>query len=189
MPLIHLVRHGRIADVPADPLDPELGEQGLEQARAAARELNAHLPHPLPILTSPMRRCRQTAAPLAELWQATPVVEPRVIEVPAPRQPGLQREQWLKRLLAADWTQADEGDNGAAVAAWRRGVREAILACGGDTVIFTHFVPINVIVGLALGQDSVCCFRPDNGSVTVVEISAGGIRMVERGREVQTRVL
>ncbi|MFI4981114.1 MAG: histidine phosphatase family protein [Nevskiales bacterium] len=189
MPLIYLVRHGRIADVPANPLDPELGEQGLEQARTAARELQARLPHPLPILTSPMRRCRQTAAPLAELWQTVPVVEPRVIEVPAPRQPGLQREQWLKRLLAADWTQADEGDNGAVVAAWRQGVREAILACAGDTVIFTHFVPINVIAGLALGQDSVCCFRPDNGSVTVVEVSADGVRLVERGREVQTRVV
>lgn len=188
MPLIYLVRHGRVADPPADPHDPELGAQGLAQAEAVAQELHARLKAPLPILTSPMLRCRQTAAPLARLWGVSPVVEPRLIEVPTPPGAKQNRAEWLGRLLASSWP-AMLGDEPALLDHWRREVRAAILDCHCDTLAFTHFVPINVIAGLALGQDRVSCFRPDNASVTVVETSASGIRLMERGREVGTQVL
>lgn len=187
MPLLYLIRHGRVADDSAAPEDPELGAQGLEQARAVARELQARLARPLPILTSPMRRCRETAAPLAELWQAQPMVEPRVIEVPSP--PGEARQPWLKRALTATWAELEREEQGRQLADWRTGVREAVLACREDTVIFSHYVPINHIVGLALRREQVVCFRPDNASVTVIETGAGGIRLVELGHEMTTRVV
>jgi broad specificity phosphatase PhoE len=188
MSLLYLIRHGRIADEPADPADPELGATGLQQARDAARQMQARLPGPLPILSSPMRRCRETAAPLAELWRVQPTVEPRVIEVPSPVA-GAARQLWLKQALAASWPELEQQDPTGQIAAWRAGVREALLAQRGDVVIVSHFVPINVIVGLALGQERVTCFRPDNASVTLVETGADGIRLVELGREMGTRVL
>ena len=187
MPLIYLVRHGRIADQAADPNDPELGAPGREQAHAAARQLHSRLPQPLPILTSPMRRCRETAAPLAALWQAQPRVEPRVSEVPSP--PGVSREPWLKQALTASWAELERHDPTRRISAWRAGVREAVLACREDTVIFSHYVPINVIVGIALARDKVRCFRPDNASVTIVETNAGGIRLIELGYEKGTQVV
>jgi broad specificity phosphatase PhoE len=79
-------------------------------------------------------------------------------------------------------------DGAQRIAAWRRGVRQALLECREDTVIFSHYVPINVIVGFALGQDRVRCFRPDNTSVTVIETGANGIELVELGHEKGTHV-
>lgn len=186
MPLIYLVRHGLIADDSPLPDDPALGAEGLEQAHAVARLLQGRLPAPLPILSSPMRRCRETAAPLAALWQRSPRIEPRVTEVPSP--PAVPREPWLKQALASTWTELERRDRTARIAAWRAGVREAILACGEDTVIYSHYVPINVIVGIAQGRDQVRCFRPDNTSVTVVETGADGIRLLELGHEKGTHV-
>ncbi|MBV8062874.1 MAG: histidine phosphatase family protein, partial [Nevskia sp.] len=89
MPLIYLVRHGRVSDTPQDPRDPELDAAGHAQAEAVAQDLLRRLPQPLPILCSPLRRCRETAAPLATAWNIAPDIEPRVIEVPSPHSAAL----------------------------------------------------------------------------------------------------
>ncbi|MDR3415101.1 MAG: histidine phosphatase family protein [Nevskia sp.] len=194
MPLIYMVRHGRIADPPADERDPELGPQGRDQAESVAQELVRRIIGPLPILTSPLLRCRETAAPLARLWSLEPVVEPRVVEVPSPDSPLLPRQAWLKLALAATWAEA--AAHGEAVQpgyhgilhGWRRGVREAVLACAADTVIFTHYVPINAMAGEVLGHERMICFRPANASLSVFETAGGTIRLVELGREADGRV-
>jgi broad specificity phosphatase PhoE len=195
MPLIYLVRHGRVTDAPRDPRDPELDALGLAQAEDAARELAQRIGGPLPILVSPLRRCRETAAPLARLWAAAPVVEPRVVEVPSPDNPGLSRNDWLDHALASTWAQAEAfGESYQAgyaqfLRGWRRGVLEAVLACAGDTVIFSHYVPINVLAGHASGWERIAGFRPANGSITVFEVEGETIRLREQGREVASRVV
>ncbi len=55
-----LVRHGRAAGGWDDDLDPGLDELGRAQAEAMADLVAPR--GPLPILVSPMRRCRETAA-------------------------------------------------------------------------------------------------------------------------------
>jgi broad specificity phosphatase PhoE len=195
MPLLYLVRHGRVTGAPQDPRDPELDETGHAQAAAAAQELRRRLPAPLRILSSPLRRCRETAAPLAQAWGARPVVEPRVIELPSPRDAALQRETWLQRALASRWDEAaafgEQHERGftAMFESWRRGVVEAALDCAADTVIFSHFIPINALVSAATGAERVLSFRPANGSITVFETSGAAIRLVEQGGQLDSRVV
>jgi broad specificity phosphatase PhoE len=189
MPIVYLVRHGRVEVNSANPLDPELSSDGGAQAQVVARDLYARLPSPLAILTSPLRRCRETAAPLAQLWQAQPQLEPRVAEIPSPQPSPGARNAWLRQLLDSTWAELERAQDpnqtgfSELLAAWRRGVREAVCSCNVDTVIFSHFVPLNVVVGAALGQERVVCFRPDNTSVTIVETLAHDIRLIELGRE------
>lgn len=193
MGLIYLVRHGRTAPQPANPRDPQLSADGQLQAQAVARELDQRIGGPLPILTSPLRRCRETAAPLALLWKVEPILEPRVAEVPSPA--GTERAEWFSQTLASTWREVGRGGDALQpgyellLAAWRRDVAEAILACRGDAVVFSHFVAINVLAGRALGEDRVTCFRLDHASVTVLETVASDIRLVESGREQQTAVV
>ena len=196
MPLIYLVRHGRVSDAPQDARDPELDTTGHTQAAAAAQELQRRLPAPLRILSSPLRRCRETAAPLARAWSAEPVVEPRVIEVPSPRNDALDREDWIRRVLAGGWDEAaqfgEQHQPGFAgfFASWRKDVVQAVLDCTADTVIFSHFIPINVLVAAATGTQKVMSFRPANGSITVFETGGGApIRLVELGQAVVSRVV
>ena len=68
MTRIHLVRHGRAAAGWDVDRDPGLDALGAQQAAAVAERL-APL-GPLEILSSPLRRCRETAGPLAAAWAA-----------------------------------------------------------------------------------------------------------------------
>ena len=195
MPFIYLTRHGRVTDMPQDARDPELDATGHAQAEAAAQELCRRLSAPLPILSSPLRRCRETAAPLASAWEVLPLVEPRVIEVPSPRNEALSRDAWLNRALASSWDEAaqfgEQYERGFVhiFEDWRRGVVQAVLDQAADTVIFSHFIPINVLISAATGAQKVMSFRPANGSITVFETGGGAIRLVELGKEVVSRVV
>ena len=77
MPIVHLVRHGRAAAGFEGHLDPGLDAVGRSQAEAAAVALAQEFKTPVPIYTSPLARARETAAPLAERWGVTPIIEPR----------------------------------------------------------------------------------------------------------------
>ena len=194
MATIYIVRHGRVASAPADPWNPELSLEGRSQAIAVSEELSTRLPGKLPILTSPLRRCIETAAPLARLWGMAPVIEARAAEVPGPPTTALPRDEWLRRALVADWPeliqlgQTLQDGYDKALAGWRENVMLAVLACRSDTVIFSHFVPINVLAGRALRTERVASFRPDHTSVTIFETSGDEIRLLERGREMATPV-
>jgi broad specificity phosphatase PhoE len=194
MPTLYVVRHGRVAASPIDPNDPELSAEGQSQATAVAEQLCTRLPGKLPILTSPLRRCRETAAPLSALWGVQPVVEPRIAEVPGPPPDALPREEWLRRALVAEWPELIELGQSlvkgydSTLASWRAGVLEMALAWPHDAVIFSHFVPVNVLTGRATGSERVACFLPDHTSVTVFATTRDDIRLVERGREQKSRV-
>jgi broad specificity phosphatase PhoE len=194
MPLIYMVRHGRVASNPSDAANPELSPEGRSQADTVARELSERLPRPLPILTSPLLRCRETAAPLCARWQVEPLVDRRLAEVPGPEPELLARDEWIRRSLVLDWPQFIElgqsFGNGfdAVMTTWREEVLQAVMACQTDTVMFSHFVPLNVLAGRCLRSERVACFRPDHTSITVFETRGTDIRLIERGREVKTRV-
>ncbi len=127
MPTLYVVRHGRVASSPIDPDDPELSAEGQSQAASVAQQLRTRLPGKLPILTSPLRRCRETAAPLCEIWGVEPVVEPRIAEVPGPPPAALPREEWLRRALVAEWPELIElgqtlqAGYDSTLASWRAG--------------------------------------------------------------------
>ena len=74
------------------------------------------------------------------------------------------------------------------LAQWREDVIAALTGRTEDTVVFSHFVAINVAAGAALRDDRVMVFRPDNCSVTVFESENGKLRLVERGHEAETKV-
>lgn len=178
MPRLYLVRHGRAAAGFAEAVDPGLDAIGQEQAREVAKRLHSLGP-PLPIVTSPLARARETAAPLVEMWHCSPTVEPALAEIPSPSEELDERGRWLRGFMAGSWREAD-----AIRAQWREDVIAALVARGTSTVIFSHFVAINVAVGRATGDDRVALFSPDNASVTIIDLDDGALRLVEKGHEV-----
>lgn len=179
---LYLVRHGKAAAAFAEAHDPGLDPSGVAQAEALAERL-APL-GPLPILTSPLRRARQTAAPLERRWRFTARIEPAVGEIPSPMEDPAARGAWLRGVLAGRWA-----DQPADLRHWRRSVTDTLLALPRPTVIVTHFVAINAAVGLAEGDDRIAGFEPDHCSVTVLDVEDGALRLVRRGVERATQVL
>jgi len=192
MPLIYMVRHGEAAAGWDADTDPGLSEKGRAQSEAVAREIEARVGRKLPLLSSPLRRCRETSEPLAASWAATPVIETRVAEVPSPVKDLAQRGQWLRRLMAGTWDAAvdpeNTGNGKIDLLAWRQSVVDALTERSEDTVIFSHFIAINVAAGVATGDDRLVAFRPDNCSVTIFETEGPTLKLVEQGREADTRV-
>jgi len=176
-----MVRHGRAASGWGLEPDPGLDELGHSQAEAVARRL-AQL-GPLPIISSPLRRARETAAPLAKIWQVEPRIEPSVGEIRFPAETPQNRVLWLKKVMADQWPNLDP-----ILQAWRQEVIESLCSSDADSVIFSHFIAINVAVGFAAEDNRVVCFRPDNATITILQAGGKELNLLKRGEEADTRV-
>lgn len=184
---IYLVRHGRAAagwDV--DP-DPPLDEMGRKQALSVAGALSPK--GPLDVVTSPLLRCQQTAFPLSTAWRVSARVEPAVAEIPSPEGYAIaDRVTWLREAMAGTWSEV-AARSGELYATYRAGIADAVRALSSDTVVFSHFVAINAVIGEAIGDDRVVIARLDNCSVTTVDVNdAGNLALVELGGEADTLI-
>ncbi len=189
MARLYLIRHGKPAAVwgGADE-DPGLDDTGRAQALAAAERLLA-LPaaeRPGRVVSSPLRRCRETAQPLADALGVKLEIEPGVGEIPTPTAiPAAERPAWLRAAFTGTWARI-EGD--IDYEAWRRNVLSVAAGYPGAAV-FSHFVAINAAVSTLGGQDDVIAFRPDHASITVLEGDDQGLALVALGAEAVTSVL
>lgn len=181
MTRLYLVRHGKAAAGYAESIDPGLDDTGRAQAEAVAQRLFPL--GPLAIVSSPLRRAQETAEPLVQLWQCQPAIENAVAEIPSPQTGLADRGEWLRAFMQGTWRSASRG-----LAQWREEAIDALVNLSEDTVIFSHFIAINVALGASLSDDRVVLFHPDNCSITVLEVAAGSLRLIEHGVEAETDV-
>jgi broad specificity phosphatase PhoE len=178
-----LVRHGDAAAGWSADLDPGLSERGHAQARQVAESLKTL--GPLPIFTSPLRRCRETAAPIAEQWNVLPSVEPDIGEIKAPDHDLASRGPWLQSVLDKTWPELPSAQQ-----AWRDAVLGRLLSFTEDCVVVTHFVAINVAIGAASLDDRVVCRTVGNCSTTTLDTDGAALTLVGvDGEAERTRVL
>ena len=182
MTRIYMVRHGRAAaGWNVDP-DPGLDELGRSQALAVAGQLSRL--GPLDVVSSPLLRCQQTAFPLATAWKKDVAINPAVGEIPSPEGYTLEnRVEWLRAAMATTWSDVAR-DSGQKYADYRQDIARAVASLTSDTVIFSHFIAINAVIGAALGDDRVLIHHLDNCSVSVFETDgSGGLTLLEVGGE------
>ena len=135
-------------------------------------------------MSSPLRRCRETAAPLAARWGAEVRVEAGVAEIPSPEGvPMGERVPWLRQAMAGRWA-----DLGPRYVAYRDGVVGFLSGCTATTVVVSHFVAINAAIGAATGDDRLLIRMLDNCSITVVDVVEGRLTLVEGGQEADTLI-
>lgn len=177
-----LVRHGR-ASAGWEEIDPGLDALGHRQAAAMADGLAPF--GPLPIVTSPLRRTRETAAHLAARWGVPVTIDDAVAELPSPDGVAVaERVDWLRRAMAGSWSQMPERHR-----AWRDCVVSRIRRCDTAAVIVSHFVAINAVIGAALDDDRLVIASLDNCSCTLVDVEPGGrLTVIETGREADTLI-
>lgn len=183
---IILVRHGRPDENDsANPGDPPLNNDGRRQAGAIADLLSLETIDR--IVASPLRRARQTAEPLAQRigrridvvdgWAEADRFGARYRSTETLR--GLGQEEW-KRFLT-DPIRYLGGDPNR-FQAEVLGALKTIAAEGHATqkvAIFTHGMPINVVLSQALALNGFVHFLPGYGSVTRLRLrSDGGIGII-----------
>ena len=186
---LYLIRHGKPAAVwgEADD-DPGLDAAGQAQAEAARDYLMA-LPageRPTRVVSSPLRRCRETAMPTAAALGVELEIDAAVGEIPTPKAlTASERPAWLREVFQGRWQDA-KGDLDYDV--WRRAVAASLTPRGG-TAVFSHYVAINAVISTLAGDDRVMSFRPDHASITTLASDGETLTLVAKGPEASTGVL
>ena len=181
MTRIYLVRHGRAAASWSDDLDPGLDALGLSQAETAAETLMAYAP--LEAVSSPLKRALETSLPFTRKFQTEARVEPRVAEIPSPGLDLESRGPWLSKVMQDNWSNVS-----AELQSWRAALIECVCGLQKDTVVCSHFIAINVAVGSAIDDDRVVHFRPDNGSISILETDGDSLTLIATVTAAQTHV-
>jgi 2,3-bisphosphoglycerate-dependent phosphoglycerate mutase len=183
-----LVRHAQPVRVDEGEVegaaDPGLSEQGRTQARRLGDWLAAEAPDA--VVTSPLRRARETAAPLAAILGLRVDVDAGLSEydatagsyVPIEDLRAAKDERWFA-TIEGRW--ADAG--GADPAVFQRQVLPAMDALverftGARVVVVTHGGVLNVFLAHVLRTDTLLFFHPEYTSISRVRAARSGQRSV-----------
>lgn len=181
-----LLRHGETALTPQKRFsgsgrgsDPELSEAGRRQAAAVAESLAARGTIET-VISSPLRRCRETAQAVADRLGLTVTVEEGLREVDFGAWEGLTfaeaRERHPEDLQAwLDSPKAAPTGGGESFASATRRIsatRDRLLAehAGRTVLLVSHVTPVKILVRLALGAPPEALFR--------MELSAASLSAV-----------
>ena len=183
MAIVRLVRHGQAsAGWGTDP-DPDLDDVGGSQANNVADLLQTHVGDtPIEVWTSPLLRCQSTARPFVEAQSADVLIVDAVREIPSPRNISAnERIEWLRGAMEGTWSEL-----GGEFLSYRDNLIDVMRSVLHDTVVFSHFIAINAIIGACLGDDRLVIRHLDNTSVTTIDVTDGALTLIEGGNEAET---
>ncbi len=179
---VFLVRHGEAAASWDTHVDPSLSAAGQAQAEALLKFF-AHRT-PCRLVSSPLQRAQETAAPLAGHWGLPVAIDDRIRELPSGSVPMAERRAWLHGVMRSNWTEVD-----ATLHAWRERAWSALGECREPTVFFTHYMIINALTGRVLDDPRLMVFEPDYCSITELAVGPASCRLVALGKARTTLVL
>lgn len=167
---LYLVRHGRAASS-VEEADPPLDATGQRQAECTALALASRGISRL--VVSPLRRTRETAAPIAARLALEPEIRAEVAEVFEPTMNAEERVAMLGPFLSGRWSEQPPRLQG-----FRDGVVRTLFELGSHgapVLVVSHFVAISVAVGAALGDDRVVPHPIPNASITILDVVSGAL--------------
>jgi probable phosphoglycerate mutase len=172
---LRIIRHGEAVQALDGETDPGLSLLGARQALDLPARM---VEHPDRLVCSPVLRARETALPLAGAFGLERQIDAYYAELPwRSGQTSMERVAELGIALSMNWSDFD-----AQWQDWRARLIERVMDETGDVVVVSHFVAINVLVGVALADDRAVVVRPANASVTEFHITSDGLKLVSLGQ-------
>ena len=180
---IYMVRHGQADAAWHENPNPGLSALGLQQAQQAALQLQ-HLNN-VNIISSPLLRCQQTAQPFADAKNTPVSINPEVSEIPTPSNVAFeQRGPWLQQAMAGTWQQL-----GQQFVDYKNDVGNFVKSLTHDTVVFSHFIAINALIGFVTNNDNLMIAQLDNCSITTFHLDHNNhLTLVDTGNQAATTV-
>ncbi|GAA2312296.1 hypothetical protein GCM10010431_35560 [Streptomyces kunmingensis] len=183
-----LLRHGETALTPEKRFsgsggsDPELSATGRHQADRVADALAARGPRSVEaIVSSPLRRCRETAQAVADRLGLGVTVDDGLRETDFGAWEGLTFKEVGERhpddmkawLASADAAPSGGGESFAAVAERVAAARDRLTAGhrGRTVLVVSHGTPIKTLVRLALGAPPEALFRMELSAASLTTIA------------------
>ena len=192
---IYLVRHGEATEGWTSQ-DPPLSELGKSQAQSLATFVSSTIDensiNNIDFISSPLNRCKETASFALEKMYSEIVINDNFRELPSPTLDLKKRVNWLRRILPLTWSELlkdkETKDSGINFIQWKKNIMNNIYSLNKDTIIFTHFVVINSIIGEILKSDKIVNFQPSNCSITEIRKINDRLKLVKLGKSLESKV-
>jgi len=179
---IYLVRHGQAGKSWDEDPDPGLSDKGKEQSKKLVAELdNDFIRLNFKAISSPLARAQETAIPLQEKYGFNIDINKTFAEIPSPGIELSQRSAWLKEIFKVKVDALEDPQQ-----EWRGAIIQSIQDIEEDTIIFSHFMVINCVVGWINNFDNLVGFYPDNCSVTKILNKKSRLELMQVGNELST---
>jgi len=178
-----LIRHGEAAQAWGDDPDPGLSENGIDQSKLLIS--NSELP-PLKnykFVSSPKSRALMTASPLEQEYKKDLSIDSTFSEIPSGDIEASRKREWLTNIMKMDIRELPKE-----VSEWREKILHKSLSLTENTIVFTHFMVINSIVGMLIDHPNLLYFYPDYTSVTKIIIKDGRVSEFFIGGEKKTPI-
>ena len=177
---IYLIRHAEAEKAWNEAPDPGLSTTGQIQALKLARQLQEDFfSENVQIWSSPLARAQQTASALPSAFE----LKPDFAEIPSLDMPLSERAGWLKELITKNWDELDES-----LQQWKKQMLTGLQSIDQDTILFTHFMVLNTLVGWISKAPELVHFYPDYCSVTKIEKEGDQFRILELGQQMDTLI-
>ena len=192
---IYLVRHGEATEGWTSQ-DPPLSELGKSQAQSLITFVDSAIDKNskknIDFISSPLNRCKETASlALAKMYSKI-VINDNFRELPSPTLDLDKRVNWLRKVLPLTWSELlkdkETIDSGVSYTQWKENIMSNIYSLNKDTIIFTHFVVINTVIGEILKSDKIVNFQPSNCSITEISKIKNKLKLVKLGKNLESRI-
>ena len=192
---IYLVRHGEATEGWTSQ-DPPLSELGKSQAESLVTFVSSTIDensiNNIDFISSPLNRCKETASLALEKMYSEIVINNNFRELPSPTLDLEKRVNWLRRVLPLTWSEllkdTETKDSGVNFIQWKKNIMNNIYSINKDTIIFTHFVVINSIIGEIIKSDKIVNFQPSNCSITEIRKINDRLKLVKLGKSLESTV-
>ena len=192
---IYLVRHGEASEGWTSQ-DPPLSELGKLQAKSLVTFVDSIFDensiNNINAISSPLNRCKETASLALEKQYLEIAINDNFRELPSPTIDLEKRVDWLRRILPLTWSELlkdrETIESEVNFTQWKENIMSNIYSLKKDTIIFTHFVVINSVVGEILKSDKIINFQPSNCSITEISKINHKLKIVKLGKSLESKV-
>ena len=180
---IYLIRHGEAKAAWDEDPNPGLSKKGEQQSKCLINEISSDLPSGFEVISSPLMRAQETALPLKEELGFKLGINNTFAEIPSPGISLSERRDWLRGVFSKEVKELEEPQ-----LKWRNSIIQSIKLIQNDTIIFTHFMVINCVVGWISNSRKFVSFHPDNCSITKIKRINGNFEILNLGKNIPTTV-
>jgi broad specificity phosphatase PhoE len=176
-----LVRHGEASESWGKHPDPGLSKLGIKQSALLVNNKMLELLDSYSFVSSPKLRAKMTAEPLIKKFNKELIINDAYSEIPSNDIDNSQKKTWLKDVMNTEIKDLPDF-----VVNWRNKIIKHSLGLSQNTIIFTHFMVINALVGSLLKKNAIMCFYPNYVSVTKITFENKEIKSISLGDERKT---
>ena len=146
---IFLIRHGEAAQSWDQSADPGLSELGKEQALECFNTLDGNEDlNQFNLVSSPLKRAQETSLHFKKSYDKQLSLNEAFREIPSPGISLLERKNWLQEIFKKNINELEKPQQ-----IWQSKILSTLKSFAEPTIIFSHFMVINIVVS-TLKEDS-----------------------------------